>query len=78
MNLEKMKAVAARGSEYQPSELPPEFAAVAAAAITDLDVRDDLRRQPAVDGRRGGRGAKEGDFEQGGPFRMTKRGALYH
>lgn len=44
MNLEKMKAVAARGSEYQPSELPPEFAAVAAAAITDLDVRDDLRR----------------------------------
>lgn len=44
MNLEKMKAAAARGSQYQPSELPAEFAAVAAADITDLDVRDDLRR----------------------------------
>ena len=44
MNLEKMKAAAARGSQYQPSELPPEFAAVPAGDITDLDVRDDLRR----------------------------------
>ncbi len=44
MNLEKLKAAAARKSEYAPSELPPEFAAVDAARIVDLDVRDDLRR----------------------------------
>jgi hypothetical protein len=44
MNLEKARAAAARQSTYAPSELPPEFAAVAAASIEDLDVRDDLRR----------------------------------
>ena len=44
MNLEKARAAAARKSEYAPSEQPPEYAAVPAAKILDLDVRDDLRR----------------------------------
>lgn len=44
MNLEKLKAAATRRSEFAPSDLPAEFAAVPAERITDLDVREDLRR----------------------------------
>ena len=44
MNLEKLKAAAARHSDFTPGELPPEFAAIPAERMTDLDVREDLRR----------------------------------
>lgn len=44
MNVEKMREAAARRSQYESTELPAEFAAVAPEHITDLDVRDDLRR----------------------------------
>lgn len=44
MNLEKARAAAARKSEYVPTGLPPEFAAVEESKVADLDVREDLRR----------------------------------
>ena len=44
MNLEKARAAAARKSEYVPTALPPEFAAVDESKVADLDVREDLRR----------------------------------
>lgn len=43
MNLEKMRAAAARRSEFAASELPREFAVVPEDRMIDLDVRDDLR-----------------------------------
>lgn len=44
MDLEKMRAVAARRSNYETSDMPAAIAAVAAEQIVDLDVRDDLRK----------------------------------
>ncbi len=43
MNLEKMMAVTAQKSRYEPAPIPPAMAAVAEQNIVDLDVRDDLR-----------------------------------
>jgi hypothetical protein len=44
MNLEKLKAAAARRSDFTSSELPAELAAIPAERMLDLDVREDLRR----------------------------------
>lgn len=44
MNMDKARANAAARSEYAASDMPPAFANVAEDQITDLDVREDLRK----------------------------------
>lgn len=44
MDMDKMRAHTAARSQHAPSEMPPIFATAAEEQVTDLDVREDLRR----------------------------------